>query len=113
MIFWSAGCAIGLSLAGMGKLVVWTPEFTTTVYLSSVEQRTLNLTGSRRGRGSGRAHSTDHDAELSQSMYRHMVVHCQKGDYDVYIGRPNPKIAGGRNSSWGNPFKIGKHGDRQ
>ena len=27
------------------------------------------------------------------------VVHCEKEDYDVYIGRP---------SMWGNPFKVGE-----
>ena len=31
------------------------------------------------------------------------VVHCKKSPYDVYIGRP---------SNWGNPFVIGKDGDR-
>lgn len=31
------------------------------------------------------------------------VVHCKKEDYDIYIGRP---------SEWGNPFVIGKDGDR-
>ena len=31
------------------------------------------------------------------------VVHCKKEHYDVYIGRP---------SDWGNPFSIGKDGDR-
>ena len=31
------------------------------------------------------------------------VVHCKKSAYDVYIGRP---------SDWGNPFVIGKDGDR-
>lgn len=31
------------------------------------------------------------------------VVHCKKKPYDVYIGRPG---------FWGNPFKIGKDGDR-
>ncbi len=31
------------------------------------------------------------------------VVHCKKQPYDVYIGRP---------SKWGNPFEIGKDGDR-
>lgn len=35
--------------------------------------------------------------------YRHLVVHCKKSAYDVYIGRP---------SIWGNPFTIGKDGDR-
>ncbi len=31
------------------------------------------------------------------------VVHCKKEPYDVYIGRP---------SKWGNPFVLGKHGNR-
>ena len=31
------------------------------------------------------------------------VVHCKKEPFDVYIGRP---------SKWGNPFSIGKDGDR-
>ena len=32
------------------------------------------------------------------------VVHCQKEDYDVYIGR---------GSKWGNPYKIGVNGTRK
>lgn len=32
------------------------------------------------------------------------VVHCKKADYDVYIGRP---------SKWGNPYVVGKDGDRE
>lgn len=31
------------------------------------------------------------------------VVHCKKEKYDVYIGRP---------SKWGNPYEIGKDGNR-
>jgi hypothetical protein len=31
------------------------------------------------------------------------VVHFKREEYDVYIGRP---------SKWGNPFEIGKDGDR-
>lgn len=31
------------------------------------------------------------------------VVHCRKHKYDVYIGRP---------SKWGNPFMIGRDGNR-
>ncbi len=31
------------------------------------------------------------------------VVHCKKEKYDVYIGRP---------SKWGNPFVVGRDGDR-
>ncbi len=32
------------------------------------------------------------------------VVHCKRESYDVYIGRP---------STWGNPYEIGKDGDRE
>lgn len=32
------------------------------------------------------------------------VVHCKKDHYDVYIGR---------GSKWGNPFIIGKDGNRE
>lgn len=32
------------------------------------------------------------------------VVHCKRSKYDVYIGRP---------SKWGNPFSIGKDGNRE
>jgi Domain of unknown function (DUF4326) len=31
------------------------------------------------------------------------VVHCKREPYDVYIGRPGP---------WGNPYAIGRDGDR-
>ncbi len=33
-----------------------------------------------------------------------LVVHCKKSKHDIYIGRP---------SKWGNPFEIGKDGDRE
>ena len=32
------------------------------------------------------------------------VVHCRRAAFDVYIGRP---------SKWGNPFVIGRDGDRE
>ncbi len=32
------------------------------------------------------------------------VVHCKVSDCDVYVGRP---------SKWGNPFSIGRDGDRR
>lgn len=32
-----------------------------------------------------------------------LVVHCKRERFDVYIGRP---------SRWGNPFVIGRDGDR-
>jgi hypothetical protein len=34
---------------------------------------------------------------------RNRVVHCRREPFDVYIGRPGP---------WGNPFLIGRDGDR-
>ena len=34
------------------------------------------------------------------------VVHCKRAPYDVYIGR-------GRGGRWGNPFVIGRDGDRR
>lgn len=37
------------------------------------------------------------------SMTDTRVVHCKRSRYDVYIGRP---------SKWGNPFTIGRDGDR-
>ncbi len=36
-------------------------------------------------------------------MSRVRVVHCKRDPFDVYIGRPGP---------FGNPFTIGKEGDR-
>ena len=33
-----------------------------------------------------------------------LVVHCKKSKYDVYCGRP---------SKWGNPFEIGRDGNRE
>ncbi|RME81276.1 MAG: DUF4326 domain-containing protein [Caldilineae bacterium] len=35
---------------------------------------------------------------------RTTVVHCKRDEYDVYIGRP---------SKWGNPFVVGRDGDRE
>ena len=37
-------------------------------------------------------------------MYQTKVVHCKKEPYDVYIGRPSP---------WGNPFVVGRYGNRE
>ena len=33
-----------------------------------------------------------------------LVVHCKKDKFDIYVGRP---------SKWGNPFVIGKDGNRE
>lgn len=50
-------------------------------------------------------------SERSTSRFRHLVVHCKKSNYDVYIGRPNPAIQNS-DGRWGNPFKIGATMDR-
>ena len=51
------------------------------------------------------ATNTSGTSSVSQTtnQSRTQVVHCKKSNYDVYIGRP---------SDWGNPFVIGKDGDR-
>lgn len=38
-----------------------------------------------------------------KELVNKLVVHCRRQHYDVYIGRP---------SKWGNPFVIGKDGNR-
>ena len=39
------------------------------------------------------------------------VVHVMRDEYDVYIGRANPRN-GLKASVWANPFKIGRDGTR-
>ena len=41
---------------------------------------------------------------LHASLMTTKVVHCNQELYDIYIGRP---------SKWGNPFRIGKDGNRK
>ena len=36
-------------------------------------------------------------------MSKTTVVHCKKAIHDVYVGRP---------SKWGNPYVVGRDGDR-
>ena len=47
--------------------------------------------------------SADFATRVQSQTTKTQVVHCKKSKYDVYIGRP---------SDWGNPFVIGKDGDR-
>lgn len=42
----------------------------------------------------------ENEGDQSKSL----VVHCKKAKYDIYIGRP---------SIWGNPFILGKDGNRE
>ena len=44
------------------------------------------------------------NTNLIQLPKEYKLVHCKKDNYDVYIGRP---------SKWGNPFTIGKDGNRK
>lgn len=40
---------------------------------------------------------------MKQKETKYYVVHCKREPFDVYIGRP---------SKWGNPFILGRDGDR-
>jgi len=53
----------------------------------------------------------DQDEIKSFRTFNKYVVHCKKSKYDVYIGRYNPSIKSA-SYEWGNPFVIGKDGDR-
>jgi ribA/ribD-fused uncharacterized protein len=51
------------------------------------------------------------DRFIKEGKTRTTVVHCMKSEYDVYIGRgKDPKT--GEIGIWGNPFSIGKDGNR-
>jgi hypothetical protein len=55
--------------------------------------------------GSRRPGTTAHDERRKLGMEAQTrVVHCKREAFDIYIGRP---------SKWGNPFSIGKDGDRR
>ena len=54
-------------------------------------------------RNSSSSSSSTTVSQTTTSKSKTYVVHCKKSSYDVYIGRP---------SDWGNPFVIGKDGDR-
>ncbi len=43
---------------------------------------------------------------------RRLVVHCKRAPYDVYVGRGRDPSTGAPNAGWGNPFVIGRDGDR-
>lgn len=45
-------------------------------------------------------------------MSHPLVVHCMRDEYDIYIGRPNPKVKS-HDAKWGNPFIIGRDGTRE
>jgi hypothetical protein len=46
----------------------------------------------------------DADGASKRELKMNKIVHCKKEKYDVYIGRP---------SIFGNPFTIGKDGNRK
>jgi O-acetyl-ADP-ribose deacetylase (regulator of RNase III) len=51
-------------------------------------------------------------AILSEVKIWNKVVHCQKEPYDIYIGRGISNY-GLPQSKWGNPFKLGRDGNRK
>ncbi len=50
-------------------------------------------------------------AQAHTSSRQTRVVHCKRKPYDVYIGRGRDPKTGVR-GPWGNPFAIGRDGDR-
>lgn len=46
-------------------------------------------------------------------MERTTIVHCMREPYDIYIGRGLAPHPGKEHPQLGNPFVIGKHGDRK
>ncbi|KAN0036758.1 hypothetical protein ACTFIV_002067 [Dictyostelium citrinum] len=55
---------------------------------------------------------TSEGVYLYDKDYTHFVVHCSKSPYNEYIGRFNPKFPSTNNYKFGNPFVVGKDGDR-
>eukprot|EP01132_Coremiostelium_polycephalum_P002039 gene2039-2509_t len=53
-----------------------------------------------------------HGNVLYDPEYKNFVVHSLKDNFDVYIGRKNPLIDEVYSTKYGNPFKVGVHGDR-
>lgn len=43
---------------------------------------------------------------------RRFVVHCKRAAFDAYVGRGRDPNTGTPNAGWGNPFVIGRDGDR-
>jgi hypothetical protein len=48
-----------------------------------------------------------------RAKWRHLVVHCQKKKYDVYIGRPSAGAPRGDACKWGNPFPMRNQSDKE
>lgn len=67
--------------------------------LSSSSSSSINRSSNTTGNNNANAVNTSETVNRPKTQ----VVHCKKSKYDVYIGRP---------SDWGNPFVIGKDGDR-
>lgn len=47
------------------------------------------------------------------SKFHHLVVHCKKAPFDVYIGRSCRGMPVGASGQWGNPFVMKNAGDRE
>lgn len=48
-----------------------------------------------------------------RDKWRHLVVHCRKKKYDVYIGRASAGAPPGDSCKWGNPFPMCNQSDQE
>jgi len=58
-----------------------------------------------------RRNNGNHNEKETSHHFKHLVVHCRKSKYDVYIGRKSagaPKDC--TNFEWGNPFSVKDYG---
>ena len=65
--------------------------------------------GRGRNRDRGRNGAGGDGGEEGEHTSHPLVVNVRTANdvYDVYIGRANPRIRGGSDPKWGNPFRIG------
>lgn len=53
------------------------------------------------------------DLDTLRDKWRHLVVHCRKKKYDVYIGRASGGAPSGDACKWGNPFPMRNQSDEE
>ncbi|UJR07318.1 hypothetical protein I4U23_011605 [Adineta vaga] len=83
---------------------------TVTAYENALALKGTSLTGRMLKISPAQSRTTINSADVMESVHstpiitqKTRVVHCKKSNYDVYIGRP---------SVWGNPFRIGRDGEK-